>query len=236
MKKAVIATVVVLLLVAAVLQWGLDRTPAGTDEAELDRFPSASSLLDVLGGARQYLAYILYIKTDELHHAYYGVEADEAELIPYFLLITLLDPGYISAYYVGTGNIDAQGHRDEAIEFNRQGIAANPESADLYYSLGDLYLEEMRYEDARAAFEEALQYEPEIISRNTLLTALAATYKALGDHEALRGILMDQVLYNQTRLYTEELTYEESKEIVKHINNILSSLVGPAAHAPEGVE
>ncbi len=123
----------------------MDSTPAGTGEDEAGAFPAASSLLDLLGGARQYLAFTFYIKTDKLHHTYYGAMAEEAELVPYFKLVTLMDPNYVSAYYVGAGIMDALGKREEAIAFTLQGIEANPESADLYYSLGDFYLEEKRY-------------------------------------------------------------------------------------------
>jgi len=218
-KKTVFVLIIIALLAAAMLQWGLDQTPAGTSEADLERFPSASSLLDLLGGARQYLAYVLYIKTDKLHHTYYGGAAEEGELVPYFMLIALMDPNYVSAYYVGAGTIDAQGKRDEAIEFNLQGIRANPESADLYYSLGELYLLEERYEDARDAFLQAKNYEPEIVTRNLLLTALAATYHELGDVEAETATLMEKALLSETRLLEEGLTYQQQKMLVERIND-----------------
>jgi len=224
-KKTVLVLVIIALLAAAILQWGLDQTPAGTNEAEIESFPSTSSLLDLLGGARQYLAYVLYIKTDTLHHTYYGSAFDEGELIPYFMLISLLDPNYVSAYYVGAGTIDAQGKRAEAIEFTQQGIRANPESADLYYGLGDLYLEEKRYEDAKAAFEKALQYEPEIIYRNMLISALAATYSALGDEAGELRMLMERVITSEIRLLVEDLSYELQKTLVTRINNTLNDVV-----------
>jgi tetratricopeptide (TPR) repeat protein len=224
-KKTVLVLIIIMLLAAAILQWGLDRTPAGTNEAEIEGFPSASSLLDLLGGARQYVAYVLYIKTDTLHHTYYGSALEEGELVPYFILITLLDPNYISAYYVGAGTIDAQGKRDEAIEFTLQGIRANPESADLYYSLGDLYLEEERYEDAKVAFEKSLQYEPEIVNRNMLISALAATYSALGEKAGQLRMLMERVLTSEIRLLDEDLPYEQQKILVTRINNTLNDAV-----------
>ncbi len=225
MKKTVLIAVVIALLAAALLQWGLDRTPAGTDEAAIEKFPSASSLLDVLGGARQYVAYVLYIKTDTLHHTYYGGAAEEGELVPYFLLIALLDPNYVSAYYVGAGTIAAQGKRDEAIEFNLQGIKANPESADLYYSLGDLYLVEERYEEAKDAFLQAKEYEPEVVSRNMILTALAATYSRLGDYDAQRRVLMEKAIASRIQLLEEGLDYERQKMLVKRVNSAVNSAV-----------
>ncbi|MBN2028028.1 MAG: hypothetical protein JW854_14865 [Actinobacteria bacterium] len=223
MKRAVLVLIVVTLLAAAMLQWGLDQTPAGTNEAELERFPSASSLLDLLGGARQYVAYVLYIKTDTLHHTYYGSALEEGELVPYFLLIALLDPNYVSAYYVGVGTIDAQGKREEAIEFNLEGIRANPESADLYYSLGELYLLEERYEEARDAFLQAKKYEPEIVTRNLILTALAASYSKLGDVKAEIGTMMEKAQLSEMRLLDEGLAYEQQKLLVERINDTINS-------------
>jgi tetratricopeptide (TPR) repeat protein len=223
-KKTVLALVIIMLLAAAILQWGLDRTPAGADKDEIATFPAASSLLDLLGGARQYLAFTFYIKTDKLHHAYYGSATDEAELVPYFMLIALMDPNYESAYYVGAGIIDALGNRDAAIDFTRQGIKANPASADLYYSLGAFYLEEKQYEKAKEAFEQALQHQPETISKNQLLTALAAACSALGDEEAQRRTLMEKALYNEMRLYDMEMTYEQVKNLVRVINDTLNAV------------
>ncbi len=223
MKKTLLLSLVLLLAAAVLLQWGLDRTPAGGITEEAGVFPAASSLLDFLGGARQYLAFTFYIKTDKLHHTYYGSFTEEAELIPYLKLATMLNLEYVNAYYVGAGIMSSLGRREEAIEYTRQGIGANPESADLYYSLGALYLEEKRYEEARRAFEAALAHEPELVSRNVLLTALAATCHALGDAEANLRALMDKAIYNQIRLYSPEYTYEEGKTILRIINNTLDA-------------
>ena len=234
MKKALLALMVVLLLAAAMSQWGLDRTPAGAHREETAAFPTASSLLDFFGGARQYLAFTFYIKADKLHHAYYGSLSQEAELVPYFMLIALLDRNYVSAYYVGAGIIDEQGRTREAIDFTQRGIMANPQSADLYYSLGDFYLKEKRYEEAKEAFQEALMYESEIVSRNTLLTALAATYGALGDEEARRRALMDKALYNKVELYGWGITYERAKKLVRNINGALNGVTGPGGERTPG--
>ncbi|MDD3717842.1 MAG: hypothetical protein PHP28_04170 [Actinomycetota bacterium] len=224
MKKALLLSLAVLLLAGAVLlQWGLDRTPAGTGSADTENFPAAYSLLDLFGGARQYLAFTYYIKTDKLHHTYYGSFAQEAELVPYFKLIALLDPHYVSAYYVGAGIMEVLGKIDEAIAFTLQGIEANPEAGGLYYSLGDLYLLEKRYAQAREAFEQAKQYDSEIVSRNTLLTAIAATCSALGDKEGQRRALMEKALYNQIRLFDKDNTLEESKKILGLVNSALNS-------------
>jgi len=233
-KKTLLIALIVLLLAAALLQWGLDGTPAGASEEDAGIFPSATSLLDLLGGARQYLAFTFFIKTDKLSHLYYNSFAEGAEMMPYFVLITRLDPNYISAYYVGSGILDALGRADEAIAFTRQGIEANPEDGDLYYSLGVLYLEEQRYAKAREAFELALEYESEIVSRNLMLTSLAASCKAMGDEEGQRKALMEKALFNQVRLYDDEYTYEQGQVIIEIINNTLNSVVEIGSEAEAG--
>jgi tetratricopeptide (TPR) repeat protein len=224
-KKALLVSLVILLLAAVLLQWGLDRTPVGTGKEETGNFPAASSLLDLFGGARQYLAFTLYIKSDKLHHTYYGSFVQEAELVPYFKLTTLMDPHYVSAYYIGAGIIQVLGKRQEAIDYTLQGIEANPESADLYYSLGDFYLQEERYGEAKEAFEKALMYEPETVSRNIMLTALAAACSAIGDEDGQRKALMDKVLYNQMLLLSEGYTYGQRREMVRLINSAMNAVM-----------
>ncbi len=221
MKKTTVALVLLLLMSACLLQWGLDRTPAGTAAAEREYFPSAASLLDMLGGVRQYLAYVLYIKTDMLHHTYYGALGQEAEMVPYYILISFLDPHYESAYYVGAAEIYMQGRKEEAIEYALRGVKANPESADLYYNLADLYLEEKRYEEARQAYEQALEYEPKIVNRNYIFNGIAATCKALGDLEAQRKVLIEQAIYNRIVLYRADLNDAEREFAVRTINDAL---------------
>ena len=131
MKKILLMTLIVLLLAAALLQWGLDGTrPVPVDG--LAHFPVRFQPARSPGrGKAVPRPYLLHIKTDKLSHLYYSGYAGGAELLPYFVLITRLDPNYVSAYYVGAGIMAELGRMDEAIEFARQGVEANPESADL---------------------------------------------------------------------------------------------------------
>ena len=224
--KAAVIALSAALLGAALLQWGLDRTPAGSSVEERELFPSASSVLDLLGGARQYLAYNMYIKTDTLHHTYYGSFVGEAELVPYLILVTYLDSHYVSAYFVGAGIMDALGRHEEAKEFTLRGIRANPESADLYYSLGDLYLQEKDYEEARRAFEKAMEHEPEIIDKNLLMISVESVYHALGDYGAQRRTIMNRALYNLMRLYDPEVFEDQKNDLIRKINDMLNTAAG----------
>jgi tetratricopeptide (TPR) repeat protein len=227
MRRAVfimVALIVVLLIAAALFQYGVDATPAGGTEEDGQNLPAMRRLLDFLGGVRQYVSYTLYIKNDKLYHNYLDSLQDEAELIPYFILITWLNPHYVDAYYVGSDFIYRQGQTEEAIDFTKQGIAANPESADLRACLADFYLEEKRYEEAREEFEKALQCEPEIVTRNYLLMGLAATLHALGEDQEARQLLLEYVISNDVRRYTADLDYDEIKAVVRRINDIMSQL------------
>ncbi|MDY6796785.1 MAG: tetratricopeptide repeat protein [Actinomycetota bacterium] len=230
MKKTALILIIIVLMImtAGFLQWGFDSTPLGEAGEMKEDFPAAASLLEFLGGIRQYIAYTLYIKTDNLHHAYYGSFDKEAELVPYFMLIALLDPHYVHAYFEGSAIIYAQGLREQAIEFNLQGIRANPESADLYVSLADLYLQEKRYEDARDAFEEAMKYEPKIVNRNLILSGISAAYHATGDDVMARKILMEQAIYNQMSIYDQDIDDELRAQLVYMVNTELNSAI------PEG--
>jgi tetratricopeptide (TPR) repeat protein len=224
MKKAGLAMVVTLLLVVSLLQWGVDRTPAGSAEASRSFKPVTASLLDFLGGIRQYFAYTIFIKTDKLSHTYSNVTQNMEELTTYLILITMLDPNYIDAYFIGAGFMSSLDRKDEAIEFTLQGIRDNPESADLYFSLGDIYLTMNRYNEATDAFIKAIQYEPQITSRFMIMRALSACYRALGDEEKYKKVLMDIVLENGILKYNQYLTLEEAKTIIDQIN-IFSNFV-----------
>jgi tetratricopeptide (TPR) repeat protein len=117
--------------------------------------------------------------------------------------------------------MDELGRTEEAIDFNQQGVDANPESGDLYYNLGTLYMEQSRYQEAKELFEKALEYDMEIASKNLLLSALAASYAGLGDMEARRKILMEKAIYNQISLKLKQLDYEQQKLLVQIINSTI---------------
>ena len=225
MSKKWLILIVILLIAAALFQYGFDSTPAGAGEGYEENLPAMRRLLSFLGGVRQYLAYNLYIKNDKLHHLYFGSLAGEAELIPYFIVITWLDPHYVDAYFIGSEIIWQQGRHEEAIDFIKQGIAANPDEADLYAGLADFYLEEQRYDEARQEFERALEHEPRIYTRKYLISGLAASHHALGDDEAARQLLIEKAISEDVERYTKDLDYDQVKTIVKRINNTMRAIL-----------
>lgn len=204
---------VTLIILAAAFQVGLDRTPAGSGERAGD-FPSAASLARFMGGIRQYFAYTFFIKTDKLYHVY----GNDAELIPYFRIITYLDPHYVDAYYILPGLLHDAGRREEAIEVCLEGIRANPDSGDLYFCLGDLMLREERYPEALEAFEKAFVLKSHIASRFTLSRGLLALYDKIGHEEEARKVLTRVIGEYRIRLVTGSLDAEEFKKTVSKIN------------------
>jgi|GEM_PF-1296027 len=221
-KKA--GLVVALLCLAMALQAGLDRTPAGSGE-RAGNFPSAASLARFMGGIRQYFAYTFFIKTDKLYHLY----GNDAELIPYYRIITYLDPHYVDAYYILSGLIYDAGRKQEALEVNLAGIRANPESADLYFSLADLFLREKRYPEALQAFEEAFLLQRKIVGLLTISMGLMVLYKNLGREEDARRVCSEMVVRQRIELLTGGLDENQSTEIVRRINGSCDELL------PEGV-
>ncbi|MGQ9703577.1 MAG: tetratricopeptide repeat protein [Actinomycetota bacterium] len=204
---------VALLILAMALQTGLDRTPTGSGE-RAGNFPSAASLARFMGGIREYFAYTFFIKTDKLYHVY----DNDAELIPYFRIITYLDPHYVDAYYILPGLLHDVGRKEEAIELCREGIRANPESGDLYFGLGDLMLKEGRYTEALEAFEQAHALKLRITGRYMVTRGLEVLYKKLGREEDARRITSEAIITNRVRLVDEDLEVEDLVQLVSRIN------------------
>lgn len=222
--SAPILIMTLLLLLAILCQVFLDRTPAGSGE-RAGNFPSAASLARFLGGIRQYFAYTFFIKTDKLYHLY----GTGPELIPYFIIITYLDPHYVDAYYLACGLIYDAGRRQEALELNLRGIEANPRSADLYFSLGIWYLDEGRFREAGEAFETALRLTPKVSSRHTTVRGLVAAYQRLGEPEKGRRQVLDMIARQDVLLLEEGLPPEERRDLVRRINGYSDELL-PQGH------
>jgi len=224
MRKAgkIALAVIVLLLLAGVFQGLLDRQSGGWPGEE-GGFPAEYTLLSALGGIRQYLAYVLFIKTDNLHHAYYGSFEQEAELLPYLVAVTYLDPHYVDAFYVGTEILYDLGKREEAFRFNLRGLELNPDSGDLRASLADLYLREKQNLEAAEMFREALEAgELRFLSRDFVFMGLVASLKAAGRREEAARALDERVSNLRAVLATEELDPVTQADLVKGINDLES--------------
>lgn len=229
MNKAVLICLVLaaLVLVGALAQMPLQGPSYGHGE-ERDGEESFSQVdfLEFLGGVRQFMSYVLWVRTDGIHHAYYGNLADEAELIPYYYMISWLDPHYVDAYYVAGLTIFKAGREQEAIDFTRRGIANNPDSGDLYASLGDLYMRTGEYELAQEAFREAEGKRFELVDEILATSSLAAASKALGDLEgtiAAKTRLLDGY---RMMLVRPGLEQETREFLVRMINSLADEIRG----------
>ncbi len=180
-KKWIAGALVLALLAGAILlQVALDETAAGTPaNIEQGGWSPERSLLNFLGGIRQFLAYELYNKTDDIHDAYYG-SLNEPELVPYFRIITWLDPHFTRAYYIGSGILYDLKRPDEAISFSEEGLRNNPDSADLNYGTGGLYLAVGRYAEAIPLLEKALMEEPDQSDQLLTLSTLELAFEKTG--------------------------------------------------------
>jgi len=178
-----LALVVALLAAGTLTQASLRSSRSGAGEDGEAGGLARVDFLDFLGGVRQFVAYSLWVRGDRIHHGYYGTITKEAELIPYYELITLFDPHSVDAYYVAAETIYMSGQPEEAIRFTLQGIENNPDSGDLHASLADLYIREGRYEEARQEYLKALGLELRLVDEDFVMEGVIAASKATGDAE-----------------------------------------------------
>ncbi len=88
------------------------------------------------------------------------IHTDGMELLPWFRMMTLSDPRYIRGYAVGGWWLQNR-NLEQAFAFVKEGVENNPESFEIYMTLGQLYLNQARQagEDEATrdnAFAEAL--------------------------------------------------------------------------------
>jgi tetratricopeptide (TPR) repeat protein len=69
--------------------------------------------------------------------------SDGTELLPWFRLMTLSDPHYVLGYTVGGWWLKSR-NLDEALKFAQEGIDKNPDSFQVWYTMGQLLLEKGR--------------------------------------------------------------------------------------------
>jgi tetratricopeptide (TPR) repeat protein len=93
------------------------------------------------------------------HHSHLEKEGEEREILPWLSLSADLDPQRVETYTIASYWLRRRlGKVNEAEQFLRQGLRANPESYEIYFELGRIY-DENRHESkiARNLWEVALR-------------------------------------------------------------------------------
>lgn len=142
-----------------------------------------------LGSLRTVAAAYLWLKVDEIHHEYYGDLAREQELMPYYRLITWLDPKWIDAYYVGSYMLYIYKQPEESIKFAEEGVKLNPKSAKLNFNLGQLYILTRDYQKALPYLEKALTLTQDKREKFVTYQLLYLALKNSGKESEARGVL-----------------------------------------------
>ncbi len=84
------------------------------------------------------------------HHSHLEKNGDEREILPWLRLSAELDPQRVETYTIASYWLRSRlGKVDEAEQFLREGLRANPDSYEIYFELGRIYDENRR--DAKMA-------------------------------------------------------------------------------------
>jgi tetratricopeptide (TPR) repeat protein len=127
------------------------------------------------GGQAANLDY-LWNRSDKAFH-----EGDYARAITLHRAIVALDPTDSQSYGVAAWLMWSLGNGDEAVAHIRRGIAANPESADMWREAGEQYDLQKMHADAHDAYANAVKYSPKDKNTNILRRLLAHAAEKSGD-------------------------------------------------------
>jgi tetratricopeptide (TPR) repeat protein len=147
-----------------------------------------------------------------------------------------------NAYYMGGENISAQ-------EVLQKAIDKKPDYGQAHLMLGDIYVEELKLEEAQREYEKVIEIEPKLASAHI---ALANLYIEIGKKEKAineykTAIQLGQkdvsIFYNLIVLLLEEGRSEESAQLIKEalclypqdnsLKNILEIIVASSKSNPE---
>lgn len=136
------ATILSFTIISAALEgeilWGRER--AGIRD-EMLRTPTGV-ILNMIGGLKEFVADILWIKVDDYFHHHLDPSgkgatlSGEEDIMPIIRLQTWLDPHYVKGYYIGGWHLAFNLDRvEEGIKFLEEGIGFNPKEPLLYLEL-----------------------------------------------------------------------------------------------------
>lgn len=124
---------------------------------------SFETLLGALGGFRNFLAAILWLKVDNYHHEAEWADSPELQkgkdILVLIRLITWLDPHFVEAYVVGGWELIMIGKKEEGLEFLKEALERNPENYFIVKELAFEYLFSLKkYQQAVKYAQLGLEY------------------------------------------------------------------------------
>lgn len=110
-------------------------------------------------------------------------EVDKAEGL--FRRAISLDPDYIYAYNVLARSLLQQGRLEEAKEIALEGLQREPDNPSLYARLGDVYKRQTHINEAKVAYEQAL----ELYAKGMISPEMEYVEKQLQEIESAEGLI-----------------------------------------------
>jgi len=110
-------------------------------------------------------------------------------------------------YYNLADMLEREGRKDEAIRYYHQAIDVEPEPAYIYRKLGALYLKAEQYEEAREAFQMALETETNLTSsyQNMLRNSTSAFEDDTTNLRVIKSLLAGGVRAEDLTRYDPEI-------------------------------
>lgn len=122
----------------------------------------------------------------------------EREVLPWVKLAVELDPERIEAYVVGAYWLERMNKPDEAVDFLRQGLRANPRSHEILFELGRINFKRLKQpERARNIWKLALRRweEVEAAREKPDTAAKGRIFSFLGELELTQGDSAQAIRY-----------------------------------------
>ena len=171
-SRVVVIVIIILFGILISLARGLTRDRLEYFPTSLDRPIGVQLFSELIGESRTILAAYIYIRADMYHHereTKLAWNKDPATL-PLYRIITALDPKYVNAYDFGGWHLAKNFKKyNEGIGFLMEGLRYNPDSFQLYFTIGDVYYFKGDYRAAIKYYMKALvlaQHQVDI--KNTL--------------------------------------------------------------------
>ena len=140
-----------MVAVLAFLFCATGLSAAGSASEELQPVPAAKAEARV-AETRDFLADLLWLGTEAHWHA-----GRWDECIRLCRQIIEIDPHFVEAYNGAAWLLWSMDRDDEAIEFYRAGIAANPDRYEIYHDFGMYYYLHQQWDQAAVQFRKSVE-------------------------------------------------------------------------------